>query len=70
MNECDLDAVIALSRVPIRKNYFINGDNFSIESSSLAAITGHPSINIPKGQIDVLPLVYPYLVELGQNQFF
>ena len=54
MNEYDLEAKIGPSSGPACKTDLTNGDNFSIESSSPAAIAGYLSINVLMGQIDGL----------------
>ena len=56
MDELDLDAIIAPSGGPAWKTDLTNGDNFGIGSSSPAAIAGYPSISLPMGNIDGLPV--------------
>jgi amidase len=34
----------------------VNGDNFSVGSSSVAAISGYPNITVPAGQVAGLPI--------------
>jgi amidase len=34
----------------------VNGDNFGISSSSLAAISGYPNITVPAGHVSGLPI--------------
>lgn len=76
MNEHNLDAIVAPTGGPAWKTDLTNGDNFSIESSSPAAIAGYPSINVPMGQIDGLPVGMsifgrawsePLLLEIAYN---
>jgi amidase len=56
MNELELDAIIAPTGGPAWKTDWTNGDNFSISSSSPAAIAGYPNITVPMGQLDGLPV--------------
>ncbi len=56
MNEHQLDALIAPTGSPAWKTDLINGDNFGVFSSSPAAIAGYPSITVPMGFIDGLPV--------------
>ncbi len=52
----ELDALIAPSNGPAWVIDHVNGDNFSIGSSALAAISGYPSITVPAGQVAGLPI--------------
>jgi amidase len=56
MTELELDAIIAPTGSPAWKTDLTNGDNFSISSSSPAAIAGYPNITVPMGQLDGLPV--------------
>ncbi|RMG57580.1 MAG: amidase [Bacteroidetes bacterium] len=56
MDEHQLDAIIAPTGGPAWKTDHVNGDNFSISSSSPAAISGYPNITVPMGQIHGLPV--------------
>jgi amidase len=56
MQEFNLDALVAPTNGPAWMIDHINGDNFEISSSSLAAISGYPSITVPAGQIGGLPV--------------
>ena len=56
MEEYELDAIIAPTGGPAWKTDLVNGDNFGVHSSSPAAIAGYPSIVVPMGQIDGLPV--------------
>lgn len=56
MDNLQLDAVIAPSGSPAWKTDLENGDTFGVFSSSPAAIAGYPSITVPMGQIDGLPV--------------
>ncbi|MFA5849227.1 MAG: amidase [Bacteroidales bacterium] len=51
-----LDALIAPTGAPAWKTDLINGDNFLGSSSSYAAISGYPSITVPMGFIDRMPV--------------
>ena len=56
MNENSLDALIAPTGSPAWKTDLTNGDKFMGGSSSYAAISGYPSITLPMGFIDGLPV--------------
>ncbi len=56
MNEHNLDAIIAPTGSPAWKTDLVNGDNFSISSSTAAAIAGYPAISLPMGFIVGLPV--------------
>lgn len=52
----ELDALIAPTDGPAWMIDHINGDNFSIGSSSYAAVSGYPSITVPAGFASTMPL--------------
>jgi len=52
----NLDAIVAPSGSPAWITSLENGDTFGIFSSSPAAIAGYPSITLPMGQINGLPV--------------
>ncbi len=56
MDEHNLDALIAPTGGPAWKTDLINGDNYSLGSSSPAAIAGYPNITVPMGYINELPV--------------
>ena len=56
MDEYELDALIAITNGPAWLIDHINGDSFGIGSSSLAAISGYPSITVPAGFVSGLPI--------------
>lgn len=58
MQENNLDAIITPTGGPAWKTDLLNGDNFSpgVFSSSPAAIAGYPSITLPMGFIEGLPV--------------
>jgi amidase len=51
-----LDAIVAPTNGPAWMIDHVNGDNFSIGSASLAAISGYPNITVPAGQVAGLPI--------------
>jgi amidase len=56
MSEHQLDALIAPTNGPAWLTDHINGDTFHIGSSSLAAVSGYPSITVPAGFVRGLPI--------------
>ena len=56
MDEHNLDAIVAPTGGPAWKTDLVNGDNFSLSSSSPAARAGYPNITLPMGYIDGLPV--------------
>lgn len=56
MDKNNLDAIIAPTGGPAWETDLINGDNYQIGTSSPAAVSGYPSITVPMGFIDDLPV--------------
>ena len=56
IDEHQLDALIAPSNGPAWMIDLVNGDNYGIGSSSLAAVSGYPSITVPAGYVAGLPI--------------
>jgi amidase len=56
LSEHALDALIAPSNGPAWMIDHVNGDNFSVGSSSFAAISGSAAITVPAGSIAGLPI--------------
>ncbi|MEQ9218372.1 MAG: amidase [Cyclobacteriaceae bacterium] len=52
----DLDAMVAPTGSPAWKTDWINGDHFSLGSSTFPAVAGYPNITVPMGFIDELPV--------------
>jgi amidase len=52
----NLDAIIAPTNSPAWTTDLVNGDHFLIGSSSPSAISGYPSITVPAGYADGLPV--------------
>ncbi len=55
-SEHDLDVLIAPVNAPAWKTDWVHGDRFQLSSSSLAAISGNPSVVVPAGYISSLPV--------------
>jgi amidase len=51
-----LDALVVPTNSPAWKTDWVNGDSFSLGSSSLAAVSGYPSVAVPGGLIRGLPV--------------
>ena len=56
MEEQSLDAIVAPTGGPAWATDLINGDHFSISSSSPAAISGYPNVTVPMGFVFELPV--------------
>ncbi len=56
MDELNLDAIVGPTGSPAWKTDWVNGDFYSISSSSPAAISGYPNITVPMGFIQKLPV--------------
>lgn len=56
MDEHRLDAIIGPTGGPAWRTDLVNGDNFSLSSSSPAAISGYPNITVPAGFVFGLPV--------------
>ena len=54
--EHQLDGLMAPTGGPAWKIDLTNGDNFSLGSSTPAAVSGYPNITVPMGMIDGLPV--------------
>ena len=63
IDEHQLDALVVPSNGPAWKIDHVNGDNFSIGSSSLAAISGYPSITVPAGFASGLPIGLSFIAK-------
>jgi len=56
MSENNLDAFMAPTGSPAWKTDLVNGDSYTVSSSSPAAISGYPNITVPMGYVDGLPV--------------
>ena len=56
MKEHNLDAFIAPTGSPAWKTDLVNGDAYTVSSSSPAAVSGYPNITVPMGYVDGLPV--------------
>ena len=56
MDEHGLDALIAPTNGPAWMTDHVNGDNFTVGSSSFAAVSGFPNVTVPAGFIAGLPV--------------
>jgi len=54
--EHNLDALVAPTNGPAWLTDHVNGDSFSVGSSSLAAVSGYPSVTVPAGFVQGLPI--------------
>jgi len=52
----DLDALIAPSNGPAWLTDHVLGDNFTVGSSSFAAISGYANVTVPAGNVHGLPI--------------
>ncbi len=51
-----VDALITVTNGPAWRTDLENGDDFSMGSSTLAAVAGHPNLTLPMGLVDGLPV--------------
>jgi len=51
-----LDAIIAPTNGPAWRSDLVNGDHFSMASSTLAAVSGYPNVTVPMGMVHGLPV--------------
>ncbi len=56
MEERELDAIIAPTNSPAWAIDFVAGDNFSLSSSQLGAVSGYPAVTLPAGNVHGLPV--------------
>ncbi|MFK8054409.1 MAG: amidase [Woeseiaceae bacterium] len=63
----DLDFIVAPTNGPAWKIDYEAGDRFTVGSSSLAAVSGFPSITVPAGQTDGLPLGLSFIGKPWQD---
>ena len=56
LDEHKLDALMAPTGAPAWKTDPVDGDHFTGSSSSLAAIAGYPSVTVPMGFVEALPV--------------
>ena len=56
LDEHRLDALVAPTNGPAWMIDHVNGDNFGIGSSSLAAVSGYPAVTVPAGFVSGLPI--------------
>jgi amidase len=56
LSKFDLDAIVAPTGSPAWPIDLINGDHFSLSSSSPAARSGYPNITVPAGNVNGLPV--------------
>jgi amidase len=59
--EHDLDVLVAPVNAPAWKTDWVHGDRFRLSSSSLAAITGNPSVVVPAGYVSSLPVSIAFI---------
>jgi amidase len=59
----DLDALVAPANAPAWKTDWANGDTFWLSSSSMAAVSGRPSVAVPGGLVGELPVAIAFVGE-------
>ncbi|MCE2935974.1 MAG: amidase [Cyclobacteriaceae bacterium] len=67
LTDYKLDALMAPTGSPAWKTDLINGDHFLGSSSSLAAIAGYPSITVPMGFVEELPVGVSFMASAWQE---
>ena len=68
LQEHDLDALIAPTNSPAWPTDHVNGDSFHVGSSSLAAISGYPSVTVPAGFVSGLPVGVSFMGAQGHDR--
>ena len=68
LQEHELDALIAPTNSPAWPTDHINGDSFHVGSSSLAAISGYPSVTVPAGFVSGLPVGISFMGAQGHDR--
>jgi amidase len=69
MAEHNLDALIAPTNSPAWMTDHVNGDNpGGVGSSSLAAVSGYPSITVPAGFVSGLPIGLSFIGAANQDK--
>lgn len=63
MKKHQLDAMVAAATSPAWKTDMVNGDNYIFEGSGAAAIAGYPSITVPMGYLQGLPVGILFFAE-------
>lgn len=67
-SEHSLDALIAPTNNPAWKTDHVNGDTYSIYSSSYAAISGYPNVTVPAGFVFDLPVGLSFIGKRWQDK--
>ncbi|MBK1896527.1 amidase [Chryseobacterium paridis] len=67
MKKYNLDAIIAPTTTEAWKTDLKNGDHYTFGSADAAAIAGYPSITLPMGYIDDLPVGISFFAEKWQE---
>jgi amidase len=61
--ERDLDALVAPVNAPAWPTDLERGDGFAVSSSSLAAVSGYPSVAVPAALVGGLPVAIAFVGE-------
>jgi amidase len=56
MDAENLDALLAITNGPAHLTDLVNGDSYTGGSSSPAAVSGYPSVTVPAGWLNGLPI--------------
>lgn len=62
-----LDAVVTVSNGPAWPIDYAAGDRFEVSTSSPAAVSGYPSVTVPAGAVDGLPIGLSFLGTAGAD---
>jgi amidase len=65
--ERDVDALVAPANGRAWRTNYATGDEHSVSSSAIAAVTGYPNVTVPVGLFDELPLGVSLIGEPGQE---
>ena len=61
LRELKLDLIVSATNGPAWKTDWVAGDRFAVGSSSLAAMSGFPSVIVPAGNVARLPIAVSFI---------
>ena len=61
LTDLNLDLIVSATNGPAWKTDWVSGDRFEVGSSSLAAMSGFPSVIVPAGHVARLPIAVSFI---------